>query len=67
MSIGQLCDDNCIVIFTKNNTYITKHGKLIKKGYRNQKDGLWDLKSTGNITQQLTVNKSHELKYNMEK
>ena len=29
VSIGQLCDDRCIVFFTKNNAFITKDVKLI--------------------------------------
>ena len=42
ISIGQLCDDNCIVIFTKNKFYVTKKGKYLFQGRRNNKDKLWD-------------------------
>ena len=45
ISIGQLCDDNCIVIFTKTKFYVTKNGKFLFQGLRNTKDNLWDLNS----------------------
>ena len=31
ISIGQLCDDNCIVIFTKNKFYVTKMENIYSK------------------------------------
>ena len=52
ISIGQLCDDNCIVIFTKDNFFVTKMGKCLFQGSRNKEDGLWDwnqhIKNKGN-------------------
>ena len=45
ISIGQLCDDNCIVIFMKTNFFVTKNGQFLFQGPRNQHNGLlWDLK-----------------------
>ena len=44
LSIGQLCDDNCIVIFTKKKFFVTKMGKCLFEGFCNEKDGLWDFK-----------------------
>ena len=52
VSIGQLCDDGCIVLFTKKYAYICKEKKLVATGYRNPFDGLWDLRANANITQQ---------------
>ena len=43
LSIGQLCNQGCIAIFEKEHLYIMKNGKLILKGMRNLKDGLWDV------------------------
>ena len=43
LSIGQLCDDNCIIIFTKTNFFVTKNGRFLFQGSRNKQDGLWDL------------------------
>jgi hypothetical protein len=43
LSIGQLCNQGCIAIFEKEHFYIMKNGKLILKGRRNFKDGLWDV------------------------
>ena len=40
LSMGQLCDDDCTAIFTKNDLQIFKNGKLLIKGLRNRKDGL---------------------------
>ena len=36
LSMGQLCDDGCTAIFTKNNLNIFKNGKLIIKGLCNK-------------------------------
>ena len=46
ISIGQLCDDNCIVIFTKTNFFVTKNGRFLFQGSRNKHDGLWDLQGS---------------------
>ena len=43
LSIGKLCDDNCIAIFDKHHLHITKNNRIILKGHRNLKDGLWDV------------------------
>ena len=44
LSIGQLCDDNCIVIFTKNKVNVYKDNTLILQGYRSLSgDGLWNV------------------------
>ena len=43
LSIGQLCNDNCIAIFTKKKVFIIKLGQLILTGMRNYNDDLWDV------------------------
>ena len=43
LSIGQLCDDNCIAVFSKLKLKIYKNEKLLLTGIRNWTDGLWDV------------------------
>ena len=43
LSIGQLCNDDCIAVFTKENMKVLKDEKIILHGIRNQSDGLWDV------------------------
>ena len=43
LSIGQLCDNDCIALFNKSSLHIFKDDKIIIKGTRNTKDGLWDV------------------------
>jgi hypothetical protein len=49
LSIGQLCDDNCIALFTKQALHIFKNDNLIMKGIRNQQDRLWDVPFNTNL------------------
>jgi hypothetical protein len=42
-SIGQLCDDDCVALFTKYNVKIYKNGKVIIVGKRNDTNGLWNI------------------------
>ena len=42
-SVGQLCDDDCEVTFTKEKATISKNNKTIMIANRNIRDGLWDL------------------------
>ena len=46
LSIGQLCDDNCVAFFHKDFVKIFKHNKVLLQGIRNRNDGLWDLHMT---------------------
>ena len=41
MSIGQLCDDNYIAIFSKNHLNNFKNKELVLKGKCNEQDVLW--------------------------
>ena len=42
ISIGKLCDDNCIAIFSKYDVQIIKHNEIIIKGRRTN-NGLWKI------------------------
>ena len=44
LSIGQLCDDDCVAVLDKHKMGIYKNKKLILSGPRNKTDGLWDVK-----------------------
>ena len=41
--LGQLCDDDCTAVLSKHFMHIYKDNQLLIKGYRNWKDGLWDI------------------------
>jgi hypothetical protein len=43
ISLGQLCDDDCEILLNKHEMKAMKNNKVILKGYRNSKDGLWDI------------------------
>ena len=43
VSIGKLCDDKCVTIFTKNNVFITKNGMKLIKGHRTRPTGLYTI------------------------
>ena len=43
LSLGQLCDDNCIIHLTKQHLHVFKNNELILTGFRNKNDGLWDV------------------------
>lgn len=41
ISVGQLCDSDCTAIFKKQNCAIIHNKKVILKGTRNKRTGLW--------------------------
>ena len=43
LSIGQLCDDDCVAVFNKHAMHLYKNAKLVLSGKRNTSDGLWDI------------------------
>jgi hypothetical protein len=43
ISLGQLCDDNCIAIFTKQKMHVYKDNTCVLSGTHNHTDGLWDI------------------------
>ena len=43
ISIGQLCDDNCIAVLDKRKLNVFKNNECILQGARNTADGLWDI------------------------
>ena len=58
LSIGQLCDDDCVAIFNKHAVSIYRNAKIILSGKRNTTDGLWDitLKNSVNHPKNATIN-----------
>ena len=44
LSLGQLCDDDCIAVLDKRFLTVYKKGICILKGSRNWTDGLWDVR-----------------------
>lgn len=45
ISLGQLCDDNCIVVLGKKIMEVIKNNEVIIRGNRSTSgDGLWDIK-----------------------
>ena len=51
LSLGQLCDDGCQIILDRKQMFAIKNKKVILKGLRNPKDGLYDIPiSKTNIT-----------------
>ena len=48
VSLGQLCDDNCLVLLSATKLYTFKNGKVILTGDRSHTDGLWDIPITQN-------------------
>ncbi|GJV53461.1 retrovirus-related pol polyprotein from transposon TNT 1-94 [Tanacetum coccineum] len=53
ISIGQLCDDDCLVNSTKVDCDISKNGKLLAKGHR--RNGLYTCKLGDNSKQQICL------------
>jgi hypothetical protein len=43
VSLGKLCDDDCLILLHKKWLSIMKNNEQIMKGTRNQIDGLWDI------------------------
>ncbi|GJZ26507.1 reverse transcriptase domain-containing protein [Tanacetum coccineum] len=50
ISVGQLCDDDCVVSFTKVDYTISKNGKTLAEGHR--RNGLYTCKLRDNSKQQ---------------
>ena len=56
ISLGQLCDDDCVIILDKKVLEVRKKHKLVMKGIRNMKDRLWDIPITYS-----TIKENYEL------
>ena len=41
--MGQLCDDDCVSIFTKFDVKSLKHNRVIITGLRDRTNGLWNI------------------------
>ena len=46
IALGQLCDDDCKVILSKDSLNVVKNNKIILTGHRNRRDDLWDIPIT---------------------
>ena len=46
ISLGQLCDDGCLINLDVNKLVVTKNNVVVLQGYRNKEDGLWDIPIT---------------------
>ena len=55
LSIGQLCDDDCVAVLKKKDINIYKDNKCIISGTRNYYDGLWDVEIPVKITPLTTI------------
>ena len=51
LSIGQLCDHECVAVFTKHAMHLYHNAKVILRGVRNTSDGLWDVNLPSNPSQ----------------
>ena len=65
LSIGKLCDDNCIAMFTKTNLFVFKNNLLLLQGFRNKYDGLWDIlfPKIASNTENTVKTKNHSINY----
>ena len=43
LSIGQICNDNCLTLFSKKNIHIFKEDRLILTYIYSSSDDLWDI------------------------
>ena len=43
ISLGKLCDNNCVSILDKHKIQVIKESKVVMQGHRNADDGLWDI------------------------
>ena len=50
ISLGQLCDDDCKVLLDKKELNVYKDDQVVLTGYRNPRDGLWDIPIVSKIT-----------------
>lgn len=50
LSVGKLCDNEYLVLFTKTNSYVLHKNKIIVKGVRDKLDGMYYTNLRNNIT-----------------
>ena len=56
ISLGQLANDNCTIVLTKDNLNVFKNYRCILQGHRNHSDGLWDIPLHKHVPQQHKLN-----------
>ena len=61
ISMGQLCDDGCVILLTEDKLRVLKNNKLILNGTRNGQDDLWDIpiRKTSMSPQNYTLPPTH--------
>jgi hypothetical protein len=62
ISVGQLCDSGCDIIFTRDNLEVNKDGKSVMSGVCDQQSRLWrvDLKEAPKSNYKPACNHAHE-------
>jgi hypothetical protein len=64
ISIGQLCDDNCIAVLDKHKIQVYKRNTCILTGTRNTADGLWDIPIPHSLSSQSYQHNHPNQQYN---
>ena len=69
VSLGQLCDDDCVVLLNKRKMYAIKDDEVLVEGNRNITDGLWDIPISKNHIQENNYEepRHHGLSYDLPK
>ena len=70
LSVGQLCDDDCVILFDKKKVTVKKDDKIILQGKRCHKDNLYDIDllqnhTTSDLAPSKTIN--HTINYIIRK
>jgi hypothetical protein len=62
ISVGELCDIGCDIIFTRDKVEVTKDGKSVMSGICDQQSRLWrvDLKETSKMKYSPVCNHAHK-------
>ena len=68
ISVGQLCDDGCDIVFNKTAVKIIKNNKVILEGSRSEKDKLYDIQlPTKHHNNENTTEVNNEINYIIQK
>ena len=70
LSVGQFCDDDCVILFDKEKVTVKKNEKIILQGKRCHKDNLYDIDllqnhTTSDLAPSKTIN--HTINYIIRK
>ena len=64
ISVGQLCDAKCVVLFTKDKFFIIKQNKIIHHGNCNKIDVLWDFNIPLQPTNKISLKMNYTIIHN---